>query len=198
MSYDCLGATGHHPSWYVCEITEDAQWAHADCHKVWKSNRLSQELNVKWTHQYSWDKFLPTLDAKNMILAPFCERKECEEKIKADSTKEFASVYILSYPLKSCVCIVLLCWWYVGSVSFEGNSIHSWIWQLKWLYSVSLRIIDPCSCCSNILLIYRIAAEPGAPAMGAKSLCIPFEQPALAAGAKVPFMYYIDSSCHDY
>ncbi len=42
-------------------------------------------------YQYSWDQFLPTLDAKNMILAPFCERKECEEKIKADSTKEFVS-----------------------------------------------------------------------------------------------------------
>ena len=30
-----------------------------------------------------------------------------------------------------------------------------------------------------------VAIEPGAPAMGAKSLCIPFKQPVLPAGMKV-------------
>jgi bifunctional glutamyl/prolyl-tRNA synthetase len=57
-------------------------------------------------------EFKKLLDAKNIILSPFCGDPECEEKIKADSVHEVTE------------------------------------------------------------------ADPGAPAMGAKSLCIPFEQPA--------------------
>ena len=38
-----------------------------------------------------WADFLPTLDKKNILLVPFCERKSCEEKIKADSTKEYGT-----------------------------------------------------------------------------------------------------------
>ncbi|KAG5868157.1 hypothetical protein JTB14_017350 [Gonioctena quinquepunctata] len=60
-----------------------------------------------------WSNFSPTLDKKNIILAPFCGDIECEDKIKADSTRD------------------------------DGEN-----------------------------------AEPGAPSMGAKSLCIPLEQPA--------------------
>ena len=34
-----------------------------------------------------FDKFVIELDNKKMILAPFCEEKECEENIKTDSKK---------------------------------------------------------------------------------------------------------------
>ncbi|CAH1112220.1 unnamed protein product [Psylliodes chrysocephalus] len=60
-----------------------------------------------------WSKFGPALDKKNIILAPFCGEISCEDKIKADSTRD------------------------------DSESV-----------------------------------EPGAPSMGAKSLCIPLEQPA--------------------
>uniref|UniRef100_A0A1Q3F221 Bifunctional glutamate/proline--tRNA ligase n=1 Tax=Culex tarsalis TaxID=7177 RepID=A0A1Q3F221_CULTA len=59
-----------------------------------------------------WEQFTELLEAKNIIMAPFCGETPCEDKIKADSARDDAE------------------------------------------------------------------AEPGAPAMGAKSLCIPFEQPA--------------------
>lgn len=59
----------------------------------------------------NWNDFCTLLDQKNMIIAPFCGEKGCEEKIKGDSARDQD-------------------------------------------------------------------AEPGAPAMGAKSLCIPFDQPA--------------------
>lgn len=58
----------------------------------------------------SWDDFVKRLEAKCLVLAPFCGEPDCEELIKKHSARE--------------------------------------------------------------------EAEPGAPAMGAKSLCIPFEQPA--------------------
>ncbi|XP_018784652.1 PREDICTED: bifunctional glutamate/proline--tRNA ligase [Bactrocera latifrons] len=59
----------------------------------------------------NWTDFCQFLDAKNILLSPFCGEISCEEKIKGDSARDEE-------------------------------------------------------------------AEPGAPAMGAKSLCIPFEQPA--------------------
>lgn len=58
----------------------------------------------------NWETLSADLDKKNIIMAPFCGRVECEELIKKDSAREEPS-------------------------------------------------------------------EPGAPAMGAKSLCIPFRQP---------------------
>ncbi|XP_014217472.1 bifunctional glutamate/proline--tRNA ligase [Copidosoma floridanum] len=70
-------------------------------------NQLMQ--HIKQTH--SWNEFCKYLDEKNLILAPFCERIECEDKIKADSVRD------------------------------DGGD------------------------------------EPGAPSMGAKSLCIPTNQP---------------------
>ena len=56
-----------------------------------------------------WTEFLPLLDQKNMLMAPFCGEPVCEDKIKRDTTSE--------------------------------------------------------------------DVEPGAPAMGAKTLCVPFYQP---------------------
>ncbi|XP_077511678.1 glutamyl-prolyl-tRNA synthetase [Amblyomma americanum] len=60
----------------------------------------------------SWDVFLQKLEAKCVIMSPFCGDMDCEDEIKKNSAKD------------------------------------------------------------------SVEAEPGAPAMGAKSLCIPFDQPA--------------------
>ena len=84
-----------------------------------------------------------------MILAPFCERKGCEEKIKADSTREYVRCAV-------CLCMCCVCV------------------MLRWNDAVCMYSPAP-----------SVAIEPGAPAMGAKSLCIPFKQPELPAGMKV-------------
>lgn len=34
-----------------------------------------------------FDDFIPQLDKKNIILAPFCGEPSCEEKIKKESTR---------------------------------------------------------------------------------------------------------------
>ncbi|XP_018579674.1 bifunctional glutamate/proline--tRNA ligase [Anoplophora glabripennis] len=74
-------------------------------------NKASKDLEEHTILMTDWSQFGPSLDKKNIILAPFCGDNECEDKIKNDSTRD------------------------------EG-------------------------------------VEPGAPSMGAKSLCIPLEQPA--------------------
>jgi bifunctional glutamyl/prolyl-tRNA synthetase len=73
--------------------------------------RATKELDEHKVVIENFDDFIPQLDKKNIILAPFCGEPSCEEKIKKESTRD------------------------------DGG-------------------------------------EPGAPAMGAKSLCIPFDQPA--------------------
>ncbi|KAK0088690.1 hypothetical protein PV325_010958 [Microctonus aethiopoides] len=73
--------------------------------------KANRELNEHIKPCYDWSNFCEELDKKNLLLAPFCGEIDCEDKIKADSSREDA-----------------------------GN-------------------------------------EPGAPSMGAKSLCIPFDQP---------------------
>jgi bifunctional glutamyl/prolyl-tRNA synthetase len=80
--------------------------------------RGKKELDSHVIVTEDWQKFCTDLDKKNIIMAPFCGRIECEETIKKESARDEPS-------------------------------------------------------------------EPGAPAMGAKSLCIPFKQPKeLAANAK--------------
>jgi len=74
-------------------------------------DKATKELKDHTAIIDSFDQFIPQLDQKNLILAPFCGAIDCEEKIKKESTKD------------------------------DGG-------------------------------------EPGAPAMGAKSLCIPLDQPA--------------------
>ncbi|XP_031784893.1 bifunctional glutamate/proline--tRNA ligase [Nasonia vitripennis] len=79
-----------------------------------QSNLLEKarvELKEHTKQTNNWSEFCSYLDNKNLILAPFCGRIECEDKIKADSVRE-----------------------------------------------------DP-------------GDDPNAPSMGAKSLCIPFNQP---------------------
>ncbi|GAB0087532.1 hypothetical protein DMENIID0001_018490 [Sergentomyia squamirostris] len=74
--------------------------------------RATKDLEDHKKLTRNWQEFVKLLDAKNIILSPFCGNSECEDKIKADSQRENAQF-----------------------------------------------------------------VEPGAPSMGAKSLCIPFEQP---------------------
>ncbi|XP_059610476.1 bifunctional glutamate/proline--tRNA ligase [Phlebotomus argentipes] len=74
--------------------------------------KATKDLNDHKKLTRDWAEFVKLLDAKNIILSPFCGITECEDKIKADSQRENAEF-----------------------------------------------------------------VEPGAPSMGAKTLCIPFEQP---------------------
>lgn len=81
-------------------------------------DKVKKEMDSHITVTEDWNTLNEDLDKKNIIMAPFCGRVDCEEQIKKDSAREEPS-------------------------------------------------------------------EPGAPAMGAKSLCIPFRQPKdLQAGAK--------------
>lgn len=73
-------------------------------------DKATKELEEHTVLVENFSDFIPELDKKNIILAPFCGEGSCEEKIKKESTRD------------------------------DGG-------------------------------------EPGAPAMGAKSLCIPFKQP---------------------
>ncbi|KAH0558106.1 bifunctional glutamate/proline--tRNA ligase isoform X1 [Cotesia glomerata] len=73
-------------------------------------DKAKKELNDHLKHCQDWSAFCGHLDKKNLILAPFCGRIECEDEIKKDSARDEAE-------------------------------------------------------------------EAGAPLMGAKGLCIPFEQP---------------------
>ncbi|XP_058116376.1 bifunctional glutamate/proline--tRNA ligase [Anopheles ziemanni] len=75
-------------------------------------DRADRDLREHTKVTKQWPEFLQFLEAKNIIMAPFCGEIACEERIKAESARDDAE------------------------------------------------------------------AEAGAPAMGAKSLCIPFEQPA--------------------
>ncbi|XP_050079284.1 bifunctional glutamate/proline--tRNA ligase [Anopheles maculipalpis] len=74
--------------------------------------RAERDLHQHTKVTKQWAEFLQFLEAKNIIMAPFCGEISCEDRIKAESARDDAE------------------------------------------------------------------AEAGAPAMGAKSLCIPFEQPA--------------------
>uniref|UniRef100_A0A3F2YU35 Bifunctional glutamate/proline--tRNA ligase n=1 Tax=Anopheles christyi TaxID=43041 RepID=A0A3F2YU35_9DIPT len=74
--------------------------------------RAESDLRAHTKVTKQWAEFLQFLEAKNIIMAPFCGEIACEDRIKAESARDDAE------------------------------------------------------------------AEAGAPAMGAKSLCIPFEQPA--------------------
>lgn len=73
-------------------------------------DKAKKELDDHLKHCQNWNEFCAHLDKKNLILAPFCGRIECEDEIKKDSARDEAE-------------------------------------------------------------------EAGAPLMGAKGLCIPFEQP---------------------
>ncbi|KAK4884370.1 hypothetical protein RN001_000641 [Aquatica leii] len=81
-------------------------------------NKASEDFSTHTVQVTEWAQFTPNLDKKNVILTPFCGDMSCEDKIKADSTRDASE-----------------------------------------------------------------AAEVGAPSMGAKSLCIPLEQPPMKPNA---------------
>ena len=41
----------------------------------------------------TFDNFVKTLDAKNLILAPWCERVACEKDVKERSTKQLSYLF---------------------------------------------------------------------------------------------------------
>ncbi|XP_058799801.1 bifunctional glutamate/proline--tRNA ligase isoform X2 [Phymastichus coffea] len=49
------------------------------------------ELNEHIKQSHQWSEFCSLLDEKNLILAPFCGKIECEDKIKADSARDEAT-----------------------------------------------------------------------------------------------------------
>lgn len=51
------------------------------------SFRASEDYTSHTVQLTDWVQFTPTLDKKNVILAPFCGEGDCEDKIKADSTR---------------------------------------------------------------------------------------------------------------
>jgi bifunctional glutamyl/prolyl-tRNA synthetase len=91
------------------KVSETVQTILTDLHRN-LLERATNELKEKTAIVDSWDEFLTNLDAKKIIMAPFCSSIECEENIKKDSARD-------------------------------------------------------------------AVVEEGAPAMGAKSLCIPLDQP---------------------
>lgn len=50
-------------------------------------SRAEQDLKAHTKIVTDWKEFCPVLDAKNIILAPFCETVDCEENIKKDSAR---------------------------------------------------------------------------------------------------------------
>jgi len=49
--------------------------------------RAEKDLKEHTKLVENWTDFSSTLDAKNIILAPFCERIVCEDNIKRESTR---------------------------------------------------------------------------------------------------------------
>lgn len=84
-------------------------------------NKAKQKFDTHKVKVSTLEEFVPALNAKNVILAPFCEEEECEDDIKEKTAK----------------------------TSTEGEEV-----------------------------------DEKAPSMGAKTLCIPYEQPTLAEGTK--------------
>ena len=44
--------------------------------------RALQRFNDKAKHADSWEEFMGHLNTRNVVLTPWCEVKECEEKVK--------------------------------------------------------------------------------------------------------------------
>lgn len=56
--------------------------------------RAVHRFNEKSKHASSWQEFMTHLNSRNVVLTPWCEIKECEEKVKERSgieTKELAA-----------------------------------------------------------------------------------------------------------
>ncbi|KAF5300527.1 hypothetical protein FQR65_LT09148 [Abscondita terminalis] len=51
-------------------------------------NKASEDFTTHTVQVTDWSQFSPNLEKKNVILTPFCGEGECEDKIKADSTRD--------------------------------------------------------------------------------------------------------------
>ena len=51
-------------------------------------SRALEDLNNHVAVEETWENFLKSLDAKKIIMAPFCGGKECEDKVKKDSARD--------------------------------------------------------------------------------------------------------------
>ena len=49
--------------------------------------KAKAERDSRIVRLYKWDGFVQALDAKNMILAPWCERVACEKDVKERSAR---------------------------------------------------------------------------------------------------------------
>lgn len=118
--------------------------------------RAKKELDTSIEQVLTFDDFCKNLDKKKLLLAPFCGGIPCEDKIKTLSARcvstsklTVAASLINPWEVFAIACSVL------GSAKFELPD------EIRCVYFVSRDAV----------------VEEGAPAMGAKGLCIPFNQP---------------------
>ena len=50
-------------------------------------NRAKQERDAHVVRLETFDNFVKVLDGKNIVLAPWCERMECEDDVKKESAR---------------------------------------------------------------------------------------------------------------
>ena len=50
--------------------------------------RATKTFNERVVSVTKWEEVVPTLDAKNILALPWCEREECEDQIKDRSQRQ--------------------------------------------------------------------------------------------------------------
>lgn len=142
LSVDGLGAT-------LVQLLDTIQ---SDMFKNAKALRDSRLVRLE-----TWDGFVKTLDAKNMILAPWCERVECEKDVKERSSNQLSLSFHTStfFSLFFFVC------------SPPMNLTFFVLYYSPFVFF----------CCRSFRALGDTPADEKAPSMGAKTLCIPFNQP---------------------
>lgn len=147
-----------------CEVPECEEWIKKN------STRYAWRFFCDFIYEYVNESCL-----KNMIHVTCLER-----------------VRMRKLPLLKCVSFHVLSWWFVGMVCMwlchiffcllSDHHAHYLDFFYFWhsqMYMYALLYITLSIVCRT-----DVAADPNAPAMGAKSLCIPFQQPASAEGKK--------------
>ncbi|KAL3288091.1 hypothetical protein HHI36_002542 [Cryptolaemus montrouzieri] len=79
--------TGEKKIFKMCDAAGLIRSVLDDIHENLYSNALA-ELNSHIITFKNWSDFIPNLEKKNLNLVPFCGDKDCEEKIKTDSTRD--------------------------------------------------------------------------------------------------------------
>ena len=47
----------------------------------------------------NWDDVVPTLDAKNILVLPWCEQESCEDDIKERSKSQYVHLHSFPHPV---------------------------------------------------------------------------------------------------